>query len=144
MITFDEAESYVIDGKRTEGLRERTLIDYEKSWKYFTEWLFDNHDYEYVNELTTNDFRNYINYMQYDKQKYSGHKYIDSSKQEVGLSITTINIQLRVLKAFFNYLHKEKLIKVNPIYSIKLLKQDTDDYNKAFTVDEIKTIFQQP
>lgn len=144
MITFDEAENYVVDGKRAEGLRERTLVDYQKSWKYFTDWLFDNHDYEYINELTKDDFRNYINYMQYDKQKYSGHKYIDSSKQKVGLSITTVNIQLRVLRAFFNYLYNEKLIQVNPIESVKLLKTDIDDFNKTFTVDEIKAIFQQP
>lgn len=144
MITFNEAQNYVIDGKKLEGLRERTLRDYSNGWRYFTNWLNDNYKLEYINELSADHFKNYINYMKYDKQKYSGHKYIDSSQQEIGLSDTTINIQLRVLKAFFNYLQREKLIEVNPIESIKLIKQDTDDYNKGFTVDEIKAIFQQP
>lgn len=144
MITFDEAVNYVIKGKKLEGLRERTLQDYEKSWKYFTDWLFDNHDYEHINELKTNDFRNYINYMKYDKQKYSGHKYINSEEQEVGLSNTTINIQLRVLKAFFNFLYREKLINFNPVDSVKFLKTDTDNTNKSFTDEEIKAIFKQP
>lgn len=144
MITFNEAKNYVIQGKKIEGVRERTLTDYEKTWKYFTDWLFNNCDYEYINDLTTNDFRNYINYMKYDKKKYSGHKYINSNEQETGLSDTTINIQLRTLKAHFNYLYREKLINFNPIDSIKLIKQDTDEYNKGFTNEELKAIFQQP
>lgn len=83
--------------------------------------------------------------MKYDKQKYSGHKYIDAEKQEIGLAETTININLRTLKAIFNFLYREDLIEVNPIENVKLLRQDNvNDLTNALTDEEIKEIMSQP
>lgn len=43
--------------------------------------------------------------------------------QRRGLKVTTINAKLRAFKSFYNFLHKHKHIKKNPIADIKLLKQ---------------------
>lgn len=143
-LTLDQTLDLIIAGKRAEGLRERTLHDYIKSWGYFTNWLKKSYpEIETVDQLTTEVFRNYINYMKYDARKYDGHKFIDAEKQDIGLSDTTINIRLRVLRAFFNYLEKEELIEFNPMDNIKLLRQDID-LTDCFTDEEVKELLRQP
>jgi integrase/recombinase XerD len=143
-LTFQQALDLVIAGKRVEGLRERTLQDYIKTWRYFTNWLKKNYEeIQTIDQLTTEIFRNYINYMKYDAKRYDGHKFIDAEKQDIGLSDTTINIRLRVFRAFFNYLEKEELIEFNPMDNIKLLRQDIDLTN-CFTDEEVKELLRQP
>lgn len=38
-LTMEQTIDLVIAGKSAEGLRERTLRDYRKDWKYFVTWL---------------------------------------------------------------------------------------------------------
>lgn len=142
-LSFQQALDIVLAGKRAEGCRDRTLRDYTKMWGYFTEWLADNYDIETVDELTADVFRNYINWMKYDKPKYGGHKYI-TNDQGIGLSDTTININLRALISLINYLYREELIEVNPIDRVKLLRQDEDDLTNCLDDDEVKAILNQP
>lgn len=136
-LTLEQAIDMVVAAKRAEGLRERTLRDYEKHYEYFLKWLREHYEVEYVHELTPNHFRDHINYMRYD-----GHKFI-TGEQRVGLSDTTVNIRLRTLKAIFNHLAREELIEVNPIANVKLLRQDVDLTN-CFTDEEVKAILEQP
>ncbi|MGE7768430.1 phage integrase SAM-like domain-containing protein [Peribacillus sp. NPDC096540] len=42
--------------------------------------------------------------------------------KEQGLKIVTINTRLRSIRAYFNFLYKQKLIRKNPVENIKLLK----------------------
>ncbi|WP_303393922.1 phage integrase SAM-like domain-containing protein [Bacillus thuringiensis] len=142
-LTLEQALDIIISGKCAEGGRDRTLKDYMKMWGYFTDWLLDNYEVEYFDELTAEMFRNYINYMKYDKKRYEGHKFIDADKQGIGLCDTTININIRTLRALFNHLYREELIEVNPIGKIKLLRQDIDLTN-SFTDEEVKGRLLQP
>ncbi|WP_203334381.1 tyrosine-type recombinase/integrase [Planococcus beigongshangi] len=142
-LTLQQAVDIVISGKRNEGVRERTLEDYSNMWRYFTDWLAENYeDITYVNDLTVDVFRNYINYMRFDKERYGNHPYI-TTKQRVGLSDTTVNINLRCLKALLNYLDREDYLLVNPVAKLKLIKQDVDLTN-CFTDAEVKILFKQP
>lgn len=142
-LTLQEAVDFVISGKRAEGLRDRTLRDYVKMWRYFTDWLVENYEVDYISDLTPEVFRNYINYMKYDKKKYDGHAFIDSEKQGVGLSDTTININIRTIRSLLNFLDREGLIEVNPVANVKPIRQDIDMAD-AFTDDELKAILAQP
>lgn len=142
IITLEQAIDLVIAGKSAEGLREQTLKDYRKDWKYFVKWLEINYEIETVDELSPQIFRDYINYLKYDAPKYEGHKFI-KSEQGVGLSDTTINIRLRVYRAMFNYLEREELIEVSPMSNVKQLKQDIDLTN-CFTDEEVKEVLRQP
>ncbi|MET3683664.1 integrase/recombinase XerD [Alkalibacillus flavidus] len=140
-----QAIDFVISGKRAEGVRDRTIRDYVKMWEYFTDWLNENYEVDYVNDLTAEVFRNYINYLKYDKQRYSGHKFINAENQRIGLADTTININLRTLKAIFNWLYREELLEVNPLENVKLLRQDNvNDLTNCFTDDEVKNILSIP
>ncbi|MFN7251813.1 MAG: tyrosine-type recombinase/integrase [Anaerobacillus sp.] len=141
-LTMEQAIDLVVAGKSAEGLRERTLRDYRKDWRYFVTWLQKNYEVETVDELTPQIFRDYINYLKYDAPKYDGHKFI-KNEHGTGLSDTTINIRLRVYRAMFNFLEREELIAVNPMSGVRLLKQDIDLTN-CFTDEEVKEVLKQP
>ncbi|KOO47747.1 tyrosine-type recombinase/integrase [Viridibacillus arvi] len=141
-LTFEQAIDLVIAGKKAEGLRERTLKDYEKNWRYFVDWLQQNYEITTVDELSPQIFRDYINYLKYDAIKYEGHKFI-KTEQGIGLTDTSINIRLRVYRAMFNYLEVEEFIEISPMNNVKLLKQDIDLTN-CFTNDEVKELIRQP
>jgi integrase/recombinase XerD len=143
-ITLDQAIDIVISGKRAEGLRERTLVDYGRNWTYLTDWLRENNEgIEYINDITTEMIRDYVNYLRYDRERYAGHTLIDSEKQRKGLQETSINIRIRVYKAVFNYLEREDYIQVNPLDKVKLLRMDID-LTEPFTDEEVKELLKQP
>ncbi|MEK1830877.1 tyrosine-type recombinase/integrase [Priestia megaterium] len=143
-LTLEQGLDMVIAGKKAEGVRERTLRDYIKTWHYFTDWLAENYpEVSLMEEVSTEMVRNYVSYLKYDAKKYNGHKFIDCEKQGVGLAETTINIRLRVYRALFNYLEREELVEVNPMDKVKLLRHDLDLTN-CFTDEEVKEILMQP
>ncbi|PFR91313.1 tyrosine-type recombinase/integrase [Priestia megaterium] len=143
-LTLEQGLDMVIAGKKAEGVRERTLRDYIKTWHYFTNWLAESYpEVSLMEEVTTEMVRNYVSYLKYEAKKYNGHKFIDCEKQSVGLAETTINIRLRVYRALFNYLEREELVEVNPMDKVKLLRHDLDLTN-CFTDEEVKEIFMQP
>lgn len=145
-LTLEQAVELVCSTKRAEGVRDRTLKDYAKELQYFSKWLVEFHpDIKYVDEITTGILRDHINWMKYDAKRYSGHKFIDTGSKDygTGLSDTTINIRLRVMKAIFNQLDRDELIEVNPTLSVKNIKQDIDLTN-CLTDDEVKAILAQP
>ncbi|MFC5447607.1 tyrosine-type recombinase/integrase [Paenibacillus aestuarii] len=143
-LTFDHALDLVMSAKRSEGVRDRTLIDYEKHYGYFLKWLNNAYpDVEFIGDITTGMIRDHINFMRYDAIRYEGHAYIPTEKQRVGLSDTTVNIRIRTLKAIFNQLQKDELIEGSPLNNIKTLKQDIDLTN-CLTDDEVKAILAQP
>ncbi|PHC50182.1 tyrosine-type recombinase/integrase [Bacillus toyonensis] len=59
--------------------------------------------------------------------------------QRRGLKVTTINAKLRAFKSFYNFLHKHKHIKKNPIADIKLLKQ-RQEVVPTLSKDQIKLL----
>lgn len=130
--------------KRSQGLRERTLKDYNKHFGYFCTWLTENYpELQFIDELTTSIIRDHINYMRYDAKRYANHKYINSEKQRIGLSDITVNIRHRTLKAIFNQLRRDKLIEINAFESVNLLRQDVDLTN-CFADEEVKAILNRP
>lgn len=143
-LTLRQALDLVVATKKTEGLRERTLKDYEKDYGYFTKWLAEFYPkIEYVHELTAGIFRDHVAWMKYDAKKYSDHKYNGNRDHGTGLADTTINIRLRVLKAIFNQLERDNLIGENPIAAVKLIKQDIDLTN-SLSDEEVKAILAEP
>ncbi len=60
--------------------------------------------------------------------------------QNRGLKTTTINTKLRAYRTFFNFLHKNKHIKQNPIANIKLLKQ-RKEVVPTFSKEQLNLLF---
>lgn len=60
-----------------------------------------------------------------------------------GSRVVTINTRLRALRAFYNFLYKQKHISNNPMENIKLLK-DRKTVIATFTIDQLNRLFKQP
>ncbi|WP_151737212.1 tyrosine-type recombinase/integrase [Paenibacillus tengchongensis] len=143
-ISLEQAIVFATAAKKAEGLRGRTLKDYEKHYGYFMNWLRDKHpEIVNVSDLSPGIIRDHVSYMKYDQQRYEGHKNINVGNQRIGLADTTVNIRLRTLKAIFNQLERDDLIDDNPLAKVKLLRQDVDLTN-CLTDEEVKAILAQP
>lgn len=60
-----------------------------------------------------------------------------------GSRVVTINTRLRALRAFYNFLYKQKHIPNNPMENIKLLK-DRKTVIATFSKDQLNKLFKQP
>lgn len=135
-LSLEDALEYVFTYKQSEGLRKRTLDEYRKLYGYFLEWLNEHYpDIVHIAEIKSGVIRHYIVYLQ--------DEHFNERTKEFGLSPYTINIRLRNLRAFFNTLHKEKIVNENPTALIKLLKVDEDTF-VPLTDDELERLLKAP
>jgi integrase/recombinase XerD len=81
---------------------------------------------------------NYITYLKKDRLPYQGDEQRERTKK--GLSVFTINIRLRNLKAIFRFLAEEGIINKNPTSNIPLVKYDEHEEVQGLTDEEIDRI----
>jgi integrase/recombinase XerD len=121
---FSKQKEFLLT-KKLEGLAERTLKDYINHFQYLNNWILQ----EYCEETDTSSrctekglFMAYVGYM------------ISQFKP------ATVNIRLRTLKCFLNWLHSEEIIKEDIASKLKLVKVPKDTIQPLSTV-EVKKIF---
>lgn len=134
--SIENAIEIFIHAKEAEGLRKSTIKGYHDTVRYFRDWL--NPEIEYVDEITSTIIRNYINYLKNDRLPYQGDAQRERTRK--GLSVFTINIQLRNLKAIFRFLALEGIINNNPTGNIPLVKDDEHEEVQGLTDEEIDVI----
>lgn len=136
-LSFQQAYEYFQSAKKSEGLRDKTLISYDEHYRFFMSWLKEESDYEITkaNDLTAKVVREYINYMKEDHFNYKTKKY--------GLSDQTTNARLRFLKIFYNFLQKEDLVNSNPLSSVKFIKMDERPF-EPLKEDEMQRLMNVP
>lgn len=135
-LSLEDALEYVYTYKKSEGMRDRTLSDYRLLYGYFTDWLGEYYpEVTHINEITSGLLRQYVVHL--SEEQYN------SRTNEYGLSPFTVNIRIRLLKAFFTALHKEEVIDKNPAAAIKQLKVDEDTF-EPLTEDEIDRLLKVP
>ncbi|KAA6450524.1 tyrosine-type recombinase/integrase [Bacillus swezeyi] len=136
---LDPAFNYFMSAKIGEGIRKRTQTDYSNTWRYFTDWLYEeNYNVKYVHEISTEICRNYILYLTVEAPRFKGHKYIQTD-QGKGLSTATINMRIRALKVAFNFWYKEGFVRKNPMDNIRCQKEDEDKI-ESFTDEQIEAL----
>jgi integrase/recombinase XerD len=134
--TIIEAVELFIQAKEAEGIRDSTIKGYYDTVKYFREWL--NGEIEYIDQITATTIREYIKYLKNDCIPYQGDKIREKTKK--GLSVYTINIRLRNLKAIFRFLFNEEIISKNPTSNIPLVKDDYHEEVQGLSDKEIDMI----
>ncbi len=82
-LTVDEALETMINVYTSEGYRERTISDFQK---FYTEFFRIIEGPQYIEAVTTNDFRNYINVL----------------LRKRGLSPVTVNVRMNALRSLWN------------------------------------------
>ena len=106
--------------KALEGLRDRTLDDYQQHLKYFKRYI-DDYVTDFKDRISVETFKSYVYYMSIEKK----------------LSNFTVNAMLRTLKVYLNWLFENKYINSNFSIKIKLLKVPKDTV-KPLTKQEIR------
>ncbi|WHY73435.1 tyrosine-type recombinase/integrase [Fictibacillus enclensis] len=134
--TLEDAYKYFVTLKKTEGVRQRTMTDYETHFNYFRSWLTEfQPDVLNVSGISPAIIRSYSVYL-------SEEKYNDKTGG-FGLSPYTVNIRIRFLKTFFNALFREEIVNVNPVNHVKLMRVDEDTY-EPLTDEEIERLLAVP
>lgn len=126
-LSFDKAYEYYLTAKKAENVRERTLDTYSDSIKMLYKW-FESFEYniEYIDDVTTKMIRQYINYLRFE--------HFNFKTKAKGVSLNTINAQIRFLKAFFNFMYREGFADINPADGVEYLK--VDEIKRELLTDE--------
>lgn len=112
------------------GLSKKTIASYEQTLRLFALYLFDNHLITDATKVKVDIIRRYIIYLQ-ERGKYtivtdSNTKLYNNpeARTDIGKKITntTINNYIRNIKVIFSYLKDQRIIKLNPMGTIKQLK----------------------
>lgn len=139
-LTFQEALELFVNAKKAEGMRPRTIHDYHKHMEWFRRFLSEFYpDVTTIQQLTVDIIRHYINYLKDERNPYAGDK--TREKAVKGLSVNTINIRLRTLRAMCRFWTVEGYLPVNLMEKIKLLRTDSVDDLTGYTEKEIKALF---
>ena len=127
---------------RSNQLRAKTMNSYEQTLRLFERWCREKMKVDDVDKITENIIRRYINDLQ-ERGKYTFYAN-DKGKEKnfpdrrrdfrKPISVCTINNNIRNLRAFFNWLDRECLIKKNPMKKIRQLK--TNRKAKEYIGDE--------
>jgi integrase/recombinase XerD len=143
--TLDEAHKLFLHAKSIEGVKERTILDYEAHHKWFTEWLREAYPaVQYVHEISTQILRDYIYFLTYEKQHYTGHPTkSEAEKNKRGLKPASVNLRINTMKAFYRWLHNEGLISSNPAANIKKQPVEEDTIG-AFTDEQVELLLSAP
>ena len=115
---------------RSRQLREKTMASYEQALRLFERWCKEAMGVETVDKVTEPIVRRYINELQ-TRGKYSF--YADEAAKETNrpdrrrdyrqpVSAVTINNYIRNLRAFFNWLDSEYMLKKNPMKKVRQIK----------------------
>lgn len=120
--TIKQALEKVMTIYSSEGYRQRTMDDYTMFWNEFVRVV---NLPIYVDELTSDHFRAYINVL----------------LRRRGLSPVTVNIRMNALRSMFNRLYKEGVLgEDNPVKNIRKLKTDESKVS-ALTDDQVRRLF---
>ncbi len=113
-------------------LRPKTMHSYESTLRLFERWCKEELGIETVDAVTESTIRHYIS----DIKQRGKYTFYSNDLTKVtnapehrrdyceAVSTITINNYLRNLRAFFNWLEYECIIKQNPMQRIKLLKSE--------------------
>ncbi|WP_018933300.1 tyrosine-type recombinase/integrase [Gracilibacillus lacisalsi] len=124
---FESSINFFEEDCKLRNLRPHTLKYYLNELKVYERYLKEQELDTDPNSVTEETIkRNVILYM-----------------QEQGLKVVTINTRLRAIRTYFNFLHKQKYIKHNPVENIKLLK-DRKSIVETFTADQLDKLLRQP
>lgn len=121
---FIELHPSFIRDKQLENLSDKTIFDHENVFKMFVKWM-DNSTWSrsdhYVQKALFLDYKDYM-------------------LNEKNYAPCTINVRLRPLKTYINWLHEHEYIKTNLNGVIKLVKVADDRVRPLSKADVTKLI----
>ncbi|XLP21911.1 tyrosine-type recombinase/integrase [Bacillus toyonensis] len=129
--TFEDAISLFLKDCEIRNLRPHTLKFYRSELNTFLNYLREQ-------GIDPNVLK--PNHVTEEHIKENVILYLRNYK---GARVVTINTRLRALRAFFNFLYKNKHIQKNPFENVQLLK-DRKHVIATFTKEQLDKLFRQP
>lgn len=124
---FDEGLKRFLKNCKIKGLRSDTIEYYERELTAFQRILTDQNVTTNPSEITGGVIETaLIEYM------------LDN-----GAQATSVNTRLRAVFAFFNYLHKKRFIRYNPVAGVELLKH-RKKVMPTYSEKELKSLLKVP
>ena len=130
---FIDLHTDFIRDKRLENLSQRTIEDHIYLFSFFTRWITKSHWFD-GNQYEENITKQYLN-------KHIFNEYKEYMIYEKHYAACTVNVRLRPLKTYINWLNKNNFISINYNLFIKLLKTDEDKV-RPLTKMEIKKLLE--
>jgi site-specific recombinase XerD len=121
---------------KCEGKSPKTVLFYTSNLSLFQSYITSRHLCDYIDKIDVNLLREYVAYLM-NKKKYAAHPFRAQSAETV--SKATVHCHVRSLRAFFNWLHREGLIKDNIVGNLKPPKIPRKIIS-TLSDDEIKVI----
>ncbi|MDN4493354.1 tyrosine-type recombinase/integrase [Ureibacillus aquaedulcis] len=115
---------------QSRNLSNKTISSYEQSLKLFIVYLKNEQEIEEPEKVKSGHIRQYIKYCQErgkytvvasEKSRQINHPQNRTDYKKT-ISNITINNYIRIIKVFFNWLHKEGEIRKNPVENIEKIK----------------------
>ena len=115
---------------RSRKLRPKTMISYEQTLRLFERWCLEEANITEPEQVLETAIRHYICSLQ-ERGKYTFYAvencaitYDPARRRDFSqaVSTTTINIYIRNLRVFFNWLDRNYLIKRNPMKKVRQLR----------------------
>jgi integrase/recombinase XerD len=126
IVTIGDAFVEFINDKAVEGVVQKTLDNYVKSYHYFLELEFDGDDTIEINSVT----------------KIYVQQWIESLLEQ-GKRITTLNTYLRDVRVFLYWCMDDERKYIEIPYKISLVKGQ-EPLPKCFTDEEVAKLLQKP
>ena len=110
---------YFLGAKKTDGLSDRTIQNYQQILTHFAEWIN-----KHITQITTDDIRSYITYLSVERK----------------LKESSLQTHINTLRTFFAWMTIEGIIKKNPMLKIKSLKIDKKNARHALSQEELERL----
>ncbi|WP_146547436.1 tyrosine-type recombinase/integrase [Rummeliibacillus suwonensis] len=125
-ISFDDAMTVFTDDAKRKGLREFTIVYYQRELNSFRKFLFANDKPLKVSGVVRGDVNEFVELL-----------------QRKGRKPATINAKLRAIRAFFNFLADGKYIDSSPMEKYPLVR-DRKANIETFTLNQLRDLLNAP
>ncbi len=129
--------------KISEGIAKSTVEKYRNNHSLFLEYLHKKKIEPDIKYITKEVIRTYIVWMLEEKVKFEGHRYKKDEEKTKGLSPTTVNTRIKTLRPFFKYLLNEGYVSVDPMSSIKDVKESSELID-VLSPEELRRLLNAP
>lgn len=129
--------------KESENLSKGSLNNKRESIKLLFKF-FEVYEYELKpHELDTNICREFVNYLKKDHIKFENNHCVKKKDKTIGLSISTINSNLKHLKSMFNFWVSEGYLESNPFKKVRQISEPIDTV-ESITMEQVAKLLKQP
>jgi len=130
------------------NLTRKTMASYEQTLRLFAIFLEDQYGITQIKKVKKEHIQSYVKYLKergkytvcIDPRKLRWNNPENRADYKRKISSTTIANYIRNIKVFFNWLHREKIIKNNPAKSVKIPKTERKT-KKTLSEEELKRLF---